>query len=363
MENGITKKQSAMLQGIAILMMVYHHLFAFAETYASLLPFFNADAARQIAWFCKICVGIFAFVSGYGMYYALGSCRQERFFRGLAAEYRCVLVRILRLYGKLWLVLLVFKGIDVLVLGQPFAAGELPGNLTALNPTYNGAWWYVEQYAKMLLVLPFLDLLFTRFPEAAEKKKKWLFLLILAGLGAGAALAGLLWWRPLWELLLAAAKSMRISFLLVFVVGYLTARYALYQRADGWLRRRGGWLPTAVSAVLIVGVIALRVRLATDAAYAELDFLLAPLLIYGLLTLLAYLEPLGSFLAWWGRQSTYMWLTHVFFYEWLHTVVKQYMRLDIWVYIAVLLASAAASLALRGAAGLFCRTGKRRSAL
>lgn len=360
MEKGITKQQSAMLQGIAILMMVYHHLFSFAETYDSLLPFMTVDSVRQIAWFCKICVGMFAFVSGYGMYYAMNGKRQESFFPGLLTEYRCVLVRILRLYGKLWLVLLIFKGIDFLLLGQPFSAGELPGNLTALNPTYNGAWWYVEEYAKMLLVLPLLDLLFNRYETATEKKKKWSFFLALAVLGLAAALTGLLWWRPLWELLLSAAKSMRISFLLVFAVGYLAARYALYQKADGWLRRRGSWLPVPVSAVLIVGVIALRVRLATDASYAEWDFVLTPFLVYGLLTLLAHVPPLCRFLAWWGRQSTYMWLTHVFFYEWLHQGISQILRRDIWVYAAVLLASAGASLVLRGLGGLLQRVRKKR---
>lgn len=355
MENGITKRQSAMLQGIAILMMVYHHLFSYAETYASLLPFMQVETVRQIAWFCKICVGIFAFVSGYGMYTVFSSQRQERFGQGLLVEYRCVLVRILRLYGKLWLVLLIFKGIDVLILGQSIALVELPGNLTALNPTYNGAWWYVEQYAKMLLVLPLLDLLLTRYTLPAEKKKKCLFYGGLTLLGVAALLVGRLWWKPLWELLFAVAKSMRISFLLILLMGYLTARYALYQRMDAWLRRIAGWLPILVAVVLMILVITIRVKLATDASYAELDFVFTPLLVYAVLTLLAYIPPLCSFLTWWGHQSTYIWLTHVFFYDWLCRFLRPLIRLDIWVYLAVLLASAAASVLLKGIGGLVRR--------
>lgn len=352
MDKGITKRQSAMLQGIAILMMVYHHLFSYAESYESLLPFMQVETAREIAWFCKICVGIFAFVSGYGMYYVLSTHRQERFFGDFAAEYRCVLVRILRLYGKLWLVLVIFKGIDFLILGQPFVLRELPGNLTALNPTYNGAWWYVEQYAKMLLVLPFLDLLLTRYTLPTEKKKKSFFYGGLILLGAAVILVGLLWWKPLWELLFTVAKSMRISFLLILIMGYLTARFALYQHLDAWLRRIGGWLPIVVSVVLVLCVIAVRVQLATDASYAEMDFLLTPLLIYGMLTLLAYVHPLCSFLVWWGHQSTYIWLIHVFFYDWLCHILQPLIRLDIWMYLAVLLASAAASILLKGIGSL-----------
>ena len=203
MEKGITKKQSAILQGVAIFMMVYHHLYSYAVEYESLLPFLQVDTVRTIAWFCKICVGIFAFVSGYGMYYVMKQLPGKQFGRRLLAEYRCVLVRILKLYAKLWLVLAIYMGIYFGVLRLPFTVTELLGNLTALAPTYNGAWWYVEQYAKMLLVLPFLDLLLTRFEQTAEKRRKWLFFLVLALLGIGAVLVGRLWWPALWDLLLA----------------------------------------------------------------------------------------------------------------------------------------------------------------
>lgn len=347
MENGITKKQSAILQGVAIWMMVYHHLYSFAVEYGSLFPFLHVETVRKIAWFCKLCVGIFAFVSGYGMYYVMRKQTGEKFWGSLLTEYRCVLTRILKLYGKLWLVLAVYMGIYFGILRLPFAAEQLPGNLTALNPTYNGAWWYVEQYAKMLLVLPFLDLLLTHFKQPAERKRKRLFFLTLALLGLGAALVGRLWWPALWSLLMAVKSGLRISFLLIFAVGYLTARFALYQRMDRGLRRLGKWAPPCVSVELIGAVIGLRVGLATDAAYAKLDFLFTPFLIYGLLTLLACVPFLCSFLVWWGHQSTYIWLVHGFLYAWLYLLIRPHVRLDIWVYLAVLLASAAVSLLLK----------------
>lgn len=360
MENGITKKQSAVLQGVAIWMMVYHHLYSFAVEYDSLLPFLQADTVQRIAWFCKLCVGIFAFVSGYGMYHVMSRQPGERFFGRVLAEYRCVLKRILKLYGKLWVVLLIYMGIIFGILGLPFDPSQLPGNLTALNPTYNGAWWYVEQYAKMLLVLPFLDLFLTRFDRPAEKKRKRIFFLALALLGAGAVLAGRLWWPGLWNVVLAVKSGMRFSFLLIFVVGYMAARFALYQRVDRVLRRGGGWLPVCVSAVLVGIVIALRVMLATDAAYAKLDFLFAPLLVYGLLILLSHVSPLCTFLAWWGHQSTYIWLVHGFLYGWLYYFIKPHVRLDIWIYLAVLLASAAVSLLLRALESLPGRWRRRK---
>lgn len=352
MENGITKKQSAILQGIAIWMMVYHHLYSFAVEYDSVFPFFHAKDAARIAWFCKLCVGIFAFVSGYGMYYVLDTQPREKFWGRMAAEYRCVMKRIIKLYSKLWLVMLIYMGIIFGILRLPFDVSQLPGNLTALHPTYNGAWWYVEQYAKMLLVLPFLDLLLTRFDQPAERRRRRIFFLLLALLGAGAALVGRVCWPALWNVVLAVKSGLRLSFLLIFAVGYLMARFALYQRMDQALRRRGRWLPVCVSAALVSAVIILRMILATDAAYAKLDFLFAPMFVYGLLTLLSHMPPLCGFLAWWGHQSTYIWLTHGFLYGWLYYFIKPCVRWDIWIYLSVLLASAAVSMMLRALGSL-----------
>lgn len=56
MKEGITKQQTKMLYGIAILFMLYHHLFCIPERlnceYYSVL----ANYERPVAWFCKICV-------------------------------------------------------------------------------------------------------------------------------------------------------------------------------------------------------------------------------------------------------------------------------------------------------------------
>ncbi len=347
MENGITKKQSAVLQGVAIWMMIYHHLYSFAVEYGSLLPFLQAETVQRIAWFCKLCVGIFSFVSGYGMYCVMDRQPRERFWGRLAEEYRSVLARILKLYGKLWLVLLIYMLIIFGIMRLPFDASQLLGNITALDPTYNGTWWYVEQYAKMLLVLPFLDLFLTRFEQPEERKRKRAFFLLLALLGAAVLLAGRMWWPGLWNGVLAVKSGLRLSFLAIFVVGYLAARFALYQRVDKALRRRGRWLPVCVAVALVGIVIALRVALTTDVSYAKLDFLFVPMLAYGLLTLCSPISSLCTFFAWWGKQSTYIWLAHGFLQGWLYYFIRPHVRLDIWIYLAVLLASAGVSLLLQ----------------
>ena len=64
------KEDAAALKGIAILMMMLHHCFRDASLYdgyvISFAPFPEQTVVR-FALFCKICVSLFAFVSGYAI--------------------------------------------------------------------------------------------------------------------------------------------------------------------------------------------------------------------------------------------------------------------------------------------------------
>lgn len=359
MEHGITKRQSVILQGVAVWLMVYHHIFLSVEGYESVFSFMTPEVVRRIAWFCKICVGIFAFVSGYGMYYGMEKLPRETFFGRMGAQYRYVLPRIFRLYARLWLVLSLHLIWYLGVQHGTTTAGQLLGNVTALNPTYNGAWWYVEQYAKMLLLLPLGDLLLTRFEEAAQRKKKRVFYGVAAALVLAVMLVGRLWMGEVWVWTQAVINWFRPAFLAVFGVGYLMARYRVYERAAAVQKKWFGglWGPGRVcGAVASVGiVVAVRVTLAQGPAYAETDFVLTPLLIYGMLTILSFGRRGGAFFEWWGRYSAYIWLVHGFFRIPAILLTKACTRVDWPIYFCTLAFSAAAAVALTGMEGLLKR--------
>lgn len=61
-----TKNKAKQIQGLAILLMIYHHEFmdAFSFNHVSLI---GLSVEQKIAWFGKICVSLFAFASGYGI--------------------------------------------------------------------------------------------------------------------------------------------------------------------------------------------------------------------------------------------------------------------------------------------------------
>ena len=67
-----TVKHSNMIKGIAIILMVFHHLFRtkqFSQGYTLSFWPFSIGRVAQITTFFKICVPLFTFVSGYGLLY------------------------------------------------------------------------------------------------------------------------------------------------------------------------------------------------------------------------------------------------------------------------------------------------------
>ena len=66
----LSKKQTAQLKGIAVLMLMYHHLFLNAER-AGRCFFFTGKVGMQMLIYSavlgKICVSIFLILSGYGI--------------------------------------------------------------------------------------------------------------------------------------------------------------------------------------------------------------------------------------------------------------------------------------------------------
>ena len=63
MREGITRQQSYVIQGAAILLMLWHHFFSDIQFCGDKLFFWNSEVVWRAAWFGKICVALFAFVS------------------------------------------------------------------------------------------------------------------------------------------------------------------------------------------------------------------------------------------------------------------------------------------------------------
>jgi hypothetical protein len=148
----ITKKQSHQIQSIAILMMLFLHLFNrdYKGLFQPLIFLGKQPISYYFSLFSDACVPIFAFISGYGLYYKYNENSQT--YKGDNRK------KIKELYVKYWLILVIFAVVLGLAIGKEGYPGswlKLILNITALNPSYNGAWWFFTTYILFVISSPF----------------------------------------------------------------------------------------------------------------------------------------------------------------------------------------------------------------
>lgn len=318
-KQGITKNQSVFLQGVAVLLMIYHHFFNDLSLYEEQLLFSNPLLVQKTAWAGKICVGMFAFISGYGMCRVLQSRRKQEqsFWKTLGKEYLLCVRQIFRVLIRYWAVLIIVMGVFFAAGLRIFVAKEFLENFLCVNPTYNGAFWYVEQYVKMMLILPLWDLLFVRWTEENNRKeKRWFY-----GTGVillGICLLGAFINADVRSVSMTVVEAMRPAFVCCMLVGHLCAKGKVFEKARETVSLAGKGekiLAFCAGLLLMAGSAAFRIRLADSAAYATMDFLLVPFWVLGLLWTIGSLKITVKLFYLAGCLSTYMWLTHVFVYE------------------------------------------------
>ncbi|TXK75410.1 acyltransferase [Mesonia sp. HuA40] len=140
---GISVQKSHQLKSIAILMMLCLHLFNrdFKDLFQPLIFIGSQPLSYYISLFSDACVPIFAFVSGYGLYYSFQNNKNIYFYKNVN--------RAKKLYLRYWIVLLLFA----VILGWLLGKDGYPGNFlkffvnfTGLRGSYNGAWWFFTIY-------------------------------------------------------------------------------------------------------------------------------------------------------------------------------------------------------------------------
>jgi hypothetical protein len=242
---------------------------------------------------------------------------QENFFLYIGRSYRKVLSKLGSFYLHYWFVVVIAMSAMFFIDPQApvFDAKELILNCLGLSVSYNGSWWYVLQYVKMMLLLPVIAPLFQKFgSQEARKQKGTTYVGLLVILAAGLLFAYLAW-PALWTFLLAVGKGLKISYTLPFFVGYLLARYQVYQVLSERIAKFGRFAPLASAVIALAVAIAARMWAAKDAAYAEMDFWIVPVFVYGILTLAKPSSVGGKVFAFFGKVSTEMWLLHIFFFR------------------------------------------------
>ncbi|WP_374330122.1 acyltransferase family protein [Soonwooa sp.] len=158
-EAQISITQSNQLKSIAILMMLFLHLFNrnYAGLFQPVIFIGSQPLSYYLSLFCDACVPIFAFVCGYGLCF--------KYKANPTSYVKSNIPRLKKLYIVLWVVIVLFPVIVGFVLNAPGYPGsvlKLVSSLSGLDSSYNGAWWFFTIYVFFILSSKFWFQLFDR---------------------------------------------------------------------------------------------------------------------------------------------------------------------------------------------------------
>ena len=334
----MTKRESNILKCVAIMLMLFHHLFMYAAepdypalVYGPLLS--NCWRLASAGQLSKLCVTLFVFVTAYGTaksYMGDGMGDENRLAEKSIRRLVKLLVNFQFVYiiafvlcplgGKNWFTLYSPSRLENLA----FAFFDFVGLSYILQtPSYNSAWWYMSFAVTLVLLLPWLIKLCRR-------------------LGAYVLLPGLLLVRWL------DVEFVLFRYLLITLLGIVLAEYGTLERVKDWYLRaklpvRASLLLFTLAMAAAVSVLWLRAGDNLLDLYEALLCMAAVLLTLLTLARIPYVNDAAEFV---GRHSMNMFFVHAFIYQnWFYDFTYS-LRYPALIYLFLFASSLAASIVI-----------------
>lgn len=353
MERTFTRTDTKVVKGVAVLLMLMHHLFYFSDHWPDTMPaahktlpnFMGGQGLEQmLGIFGVICVPIFFFLAGYGLWQQT----QRRDFR--------LGNRILLVYKQYWKVFVIFIPIGFLLFRhqddycaasyichvfENHGLTDMLAALFCLKTPYNYEWWFLQGYV-IFLTLGYIYLHLT-----AKVHNFW---------GELAAVLSINFYgRTLLTFLLDNAVLPQEGPFLGIICGHWNGAllfvgivFAKYHVFDSWIQR-------SVQKYTAVSVVAFAIVIIASTFFFQLgemsvkyDAILVPVFIVAVVALLRNLPPLYKALGFVGRYSTSMWLIHTFYLYYYGPVAKlTHISGNLWLdYVILVVLSLVSSMAL-----------------
>lgn len=324
MKKLLTKDDTLMLKGAGVLLMLMHHLWAFPDRIAGdglrgLFYIGDMYVFTLIGHFGKICVPLFFFLGGYGLYKKY----ENRPF-DMAGQLR-------KLYVSYWKVFVIFIPIAFLFFGNQgvytadeaisgrynvFSIAECIRNFLTLSDSYNGEWWFLRCYALSIICFPLIKRVVSKCSLAIN----------LAIVAVLVVLFGVVFYQMGVTLLGEARDSNYFyvtfgcygePFPACFVMGAVCARFDLIDKLRTRMKKKGA-LKTPVEILLLFVIILFRqilLRKLFDVLY------IMPFSVI-LVDLTDRFKSAGKVLRMFGRESTNMWFIHSFYCYYFYGIVR-----------------------------------------
>ena len=340
----LSKDITGALHGIAILMMIYHHLFIAGNIWNKNNPWSLFDILDPLnfgqaetfqltfAWFCKICVAIFAFTSGYAMYVQF----QRRYGENASFKsmYGYCLQRLWSFYKRFLLCFLFFITIDYLMGNQngfDYSLSNYVLNLLGIRATFNSTWWYILIYYYMVLISPIVYKILNKI-----NFKGYLILIGATVLSFIVAFVSGYLFEYI-KFISRTVQNYQIIYLIIFVEGMFFGRYPILD----YISSKMNALTSILLFLLVFAARALLIRTPSDCLF---DIILIAPTILSFACILKNSFSLTKFFGYFGKYSSYIWYIHAYFYSYLFFNIVSRANLSLFVYLQVVVYSLASAI-------------------
>jgi len=302
-----TKDDTKIIKGVALCLMLYHHLFAYPNkiaegiSFISLYSFGETTLSTYIGQFGRICMPMFLFLSGYGTYLSSVNCGDVP---AMARR------RVWGLYKLVWQVFIISLPVSLWIFryNGTHLIRETIYNGLGISCSFNEEWWFIVPFAVLLVLFPAVKRFLDR--KSSNILTDFLFILLYSAFynyivpkiieaPVFSSFARSVFWHKMNE---------TMSVFPAFFMGCIFAKYGILDRIKSDYAGRPLWCILALAGIISLFYLHLY-------NYMFYDFLNCAVFI-SCLTVLLPLRILKwpcRFLAKIAEESTFIWLTHTFF--------------------------------------------------
>lgn len=315
----LSRQESGILKGVAILIMLFLHLFNRENNVDICMSYFyfrGEPVVFQLSKFAAICVHLYLFLSGYGLYITFlksGNMHNVR--------------RVLSLYVNFWIVFALFIGLASVLkpTAYPGAVTTFISNFIGWRTTYNGEWWFLFPY--VLLALSSWKIM-----HAIYRMHYVVLFLILGSLYLVSFLLTKMNMDYIYTHRLVYMPILYLNLLFPFGIGAIFAKedwFGKFEKQIKVLKHENLWLILSILFLIFI-----RILLPVS--------VFNPVFAFCFLLLFASLKRpkwFNWFLSKMGEQSTNMWLIHTFFCYYLFRDFIYGFKYPIIIYVVLLTVS------------------------
>lgn len=298
----MNKRDSKILYGLAAFLLVFHHVFKGSNPSG-----IEEHSVLMIcAWIAKICVAIYAFISGYGLTIKFSDKKNQDANLSvksvLTFQYKEIGISILKFLSKYWLVFFIFIPLLILHGDIVYNTKIFIGNFLGLFFDYNGAWWYIRQYYIMMVIFPIIFLIINKISKTSSR------IIVITYICSSVILGfGYVFKIPI---LFQLSDSIIVTYTMIFIQGMLVAKYNVFAK----LSERH--MSIHIVIVMLLSCIAFRIALTRNPGDCLVDLPIITIFIFSFLKIFSK-SPISRPLMFLGKYSTFLWLTHCFYIKFI----------------------------------------------